>query len=151
MLRGIFNFRFKSSLKESFSSFTLSSSRTGCHFFPTAGKSNQKEPPLKDKKLKTESVRLKISKLLPLVVKQGNFLNTDFFSFLTLFLLRRFKALRSSGLSDGFSFALFGANTKYFNISSWSLAQYGRNISSPGQTTKEWRPGCERTKENRPR
>ena len=46
-------------------------------------------PPLKDKKLKTESVRLKISKLLPLVVKQGNFLNANFFSFLTLFLLRR--------------------------------------------------------------
>ncbi|OFX62428.1 MAG: hypothetical protein A2066_10130 [Bacteroidetes bacterium GWB2_41_8] len=53
----------------------MSSSRTGCYFFPSAGKSNQKEPPLKDKKLKTESVWQKISKLLPLVVKQGNFLN----------------------------------------------------------------------------
>jgi hypothetical protein len=41
----------------------LSSSRTGCYFFPSVGKSNQKEPPLKDKKLKTEYVRLKISKL----------------------------------------------------------------------------------------
>jgi hypothetical protein len=63
----------------------LSSSRTGCYFFPTAGKSNQKEPPLKDKKLKTESVWLKISKLLPLVVKQENFLNAYFFSFINAF------------------------------------------------------------------
>jgi hypothetical protein len=63
----------------------LSSSRTGCYFFPTAGKSNQKEPPLKDKKLKTESVWLKISKLLPLVVKQGNFLNANVFSFFNAF------------------------------------------------------------------
>ena len=46
-------------------------------------------PPLKDQKLKTESVLLKFSKLLPLVVKQGKFLNAHFFSFLTLFLLRR--------------------------------------------------------------
>ena len=38
-------------------------------------------PPLKYKKLKTESVPLKISKLLPLVVKQGNFLNAHFFCF----------------------------------------------------------------------
>jgi hypothetical protein len=62
-----------------------SSSRTGCYFFPTAGKSNQKEPPLKDKKLKTESVRLKISKLLLLVVKQGNFLYANCFSFFYAF------------------------------------------------------------------
>jgi len=37
-------------------------------------KVTKKKPPLKDKKLKTECVPLKISKLLPLVVKQGNFL-----------------------------------------------------------------------------
>ena len=36
---------------------TSSSSRTGCYFFPSAGKSNQKEPPLKDKKLKTNTFR----------------------------------------------------------------------------------------------
>jgi|GEM_PF-2699191 len=42
-------------------------------------------PPLKDKKLKTEYVPLKISKLLPLVVKQGNFLNAHFFSFFNAF------------------------------------------------------------------
>jgi hypothetical protein len=36
-------------------------SRTGCSFFPAAGKRNQKEPPLKAKKLKTKSVPLKIS------------------------------------------------------------------------------------------
>jgi hypothetical protein len=59
--------------------------RTGCYFFPTAGKSNQKEPPLKDKKLKTEYVPLKISKLLPLVVKQGNFFNAHCFGFLHAF------------------------------------------------------------------
>jgi hypothetical protein len=34
----------------------MSSSLKGCYFFPAAEKSNQKEPPLKDKKLKTESV-----------------------------------------------------------------------------------------------
>jgi hypothetical protein len=72
-------------MKETINFFRLSSSRTGCYFFPTAGKSNQKEPPLKNKKLKTESVRLKISKLLPLVVKQGNFLNAHGFSFLHAF------------------------------------------------------------------
>jgi len=67
--------------------FTLSCppSRTGCYFFPTAGKSNPKEPPLKDKKLKTEFVRLKIFKLLPLVVKQENFLNAHYFGFLHAF------------------------------------------------------------------
>ncbi len=42
-------------------------------------------PPLKDKKLKTESVPLKISKLLPMVVKQGNFLNAHYFGFLHAF------------------------------------------------------------------
>jgi hypothetical protein len=42
-------------------------------------------PPLKDKKLKTEYVTLKISKLLPMVVKQGNFLNAYFFSFFNAF------------------------------------------------------------------
>jgi hypothetical protein len=47
--------------KETLNWFALSSSRTGCYFFPSAGKSNQKEPPLKDKKLKTEYVTLKIS------------------------------------------------------------------------------------------
>jgi hypothetical protein len=57
----------------------------GCYFFPTAGKSNQKEPPLKEKKLKTESVWLKISKLLPMVVKQGNFLYAHYFSFFNAF------------------------------------------------------------------
>jgi len=36
-------------------------------------------PPLKNKKLKTEYVSLKISKHLPLVVKQGNFLNAHSF------------------------------------------------------------------------
>jgi hypothetical protein len=46
-------------------------------------------PPLKNKKLKTEYASLKISKLLPLVVKQGNFINAHSFCFLTLFLLRR--------------------------------------------------------------
>jgi len=42
-------------------------------------------PPLKDKKLKTESVSLKFSKLLPLVVKQGKFLNAHSFHFLNAF------------------------------------------------------------------
>jgi len=42
-------------------------------------------PPLKDQKLKTESVSLKFSKLLPLVVKQGKFFNAHFFSFLNAF------------------------------------------------------------------
>jgi len=42
-------------------------------------------PPLKDKKLKTESVSLKFSKLLPLVVKQEKFLNAHIFSFFNAF------------------------------------------------------------------
>lgn len=42
-------------------------------------------PSLKNKKLKTEYVSLKISKLLPLVVKQGNFLNAHFFCFFNAF------------------------------------------------------------------
>jgi hypothetical protein len=65
--------------------FHCPQSRTGCYFFPAAGKSNPKEPPLKDKKLKTESVSLKISKLLPLVVKQGNFLHAHGLGFLHAF------------------------------------------------------------------
>ena len=42
-------------------------------------------PPLKEKKLKTNYVPLKISKLLPLVVEQGNFLNAHFFGFFNAF------------------------------------------------------------------
>jgi len=42
-------------------------------------------PPLKDKKLKTEYVPLKFSKLLPMVVKQGKFLNAYFFCFFNSF------------------------------------------------------------------
>jgi len=63
----------------------LSSSRTGFYFFSAAKKSKQKMPPLKDKKLKTEYVPLKISKLLPLVVKQGNFLHAHSFCFFNAF------------------------------------------------------------------
>jgi hypothetical protein len=77
---------------------TLSSNRTGCYFFPTAGKSNQKEPPLKNKKLKTDCARFPIAigtKLLPLVVKQGKFFNAPYFRFLTLFLHRRNNATTS--------------------------------------------------------
>jgi len=43
----------------------------GLLLFFYSKKSKQKMPPLKDKKLKPEYVPLKISKLLPLVVKQG--------------------------------------------------------------------------------
>ena len=77
-----------------------SSSRTGWYFFPTAGKSIQKEPPLKDKKLKTGCVTLKISKLLPLVVKQGSanwrILTLATPVFLKLSLLRRDNARAAS-------------------------------------------------------
>jgi len=45
-------------------------------------------PPLKDQKLKTESVSLKFSKLLSRIlgiVKQGKFLNAHFFCFFNAF------------------------------------------------------------------
>ena len=80
---------------------TLSSNRTGCYFFPTAGKSNQKEPPPKNKKLKTDCARFPIAigtKLLTRIlgiVKQGKFFNAPSFRFLTLFLLRRNNATAS--------------------------------------------------------
>jgi hypothetical protein len=93
----------------------LSSSRTGCYFFPSAGKSNQKEPPLKDKKLKTESVRLPDNyrdQTPPSGRQTGKFSNAQSLSFLTLFLLRRFKALRYGGWSCQFEFTLFEAGAR---------------------------------------
>jgi hypothetical protein len=55
---GDFKFLILSPKIRTLNPITLFFSRTGSYFFPTAGKSNQKEPPLKDKKLKTESVWL---------------------------------------------------------------------------------------------